>query len=267
MRCARTSILPGLAFLTVGLTSAVAAPTAPALHVQASLIGPRTTPDHKGPLWLGIRMIHQPGWHTYWSNPGDAGMPTRITWHLPVGWRADAIDWPAPVRLPSGPLASYGYIGDIVLPVMLFPTPDWQSTPVHLSATVSWLACAESCIPETLDVELDLPDPDARDGALLERALLQTPEAFDFRLVRATRHNGRLEITLEPAGPGEFFPEEEELIDPGPKPQVRLEGKQWIWSAPLGDRGKRLQPGAHITGIWVQNNARPRRVDAVLETS
>ena len=37
------------------------------------------------PLWLGLQMTHQPGWHTYWKNPGDSGLPTELTWTLPEG--------------------------------------------------------------------------------------------------------------------------------------------------------------------------------------
>ena len=55
------------------------------------------------------------GWHTYWINPGDAGAPTEIEWTLPPGWKAGAIQWPTPKRLPVGPLMDYGYEGKLWL--------------------------------------------------------------------------------------------------------------------------------------------------------
>src|ERR1700680_5121897 len=53
----------------------------------------------------------RPGWHTYWSNPGDAGAPTTIQWTMPLGWSASEIAWPYPKELPVGPLMDYGYEG------------------------------------------------------------------------------------------------------------------------------------------------------------
>ena len=55
-------------------------------------------------VWLAVRQKIQKGWHTYWRNPGDAGQPTSIRWSLPAGWRAGSITWPAPRRLPVGPV-------------------------------------------------------------------------------------------------------------------------------------------------------------------
>ena len=65
-------------------------------HVRAELVA--HAPDGVGPgkpLWLGLAIAHQPGWHTYWKNPGDSGLPTQLEWRqLPPG-----IDW-APFRPP-----------------------------------------------------------------------------------------------------------------------------------------------------------------------
>ena len=60
------------------------------------------------PLRLGLLIRHAPGWHTYWRNPGDSGQATTLSWELPPGTSAGAIDWPTPTRLPIGPLVNYG---------------------------------------------------------------------------------------------------------------------------------------------------------------
>ena len=46
------------------------------------------------PVWLGLQLTHQPEWHTYWKNPGDSGLPTRLEWVLPAGLQASDIAWP-----------------------------------------------------------------------------------------------------------------------------------------------------------------------------
>ena len=43
------------------------------------------------PLWVGLRIAHQPEWHTYWKNPGDSGLPTTLSWSLPAGITAGEI--------------------------------------------------------------------------------------------------------------------------------------------------------------------------------
>ena len=71
------------------------------------------------PLWLGLVIEHQPHWHTYWKNPGDSGLPTALQWQLSGGVVAGDIDWPAPRKLPIGPLMNFGYEGKVLLPVAL----------------------------------------------------------------------------------------------------------------------------------------------------
>ena len=63
-------------------------------HVQAELVA--QAPDGVGPgrpLWLGLSITHAPGWHTYWKNSGDSGLPTQLEWKLPPGMDAGEIAW------------------------------------------------------------------------------------------------------------------------------------------------------------------------------
>jgi thiol:disulfide interchange protein DsbD len=31
------------------------------------------SPQGLASAWVGLHLQHQPGWHTYWKNPGDSG--------------------------------------------------------------------------------------------------------------------------------------------------------------------------------------------------
>ena len=64
---------------------------------------------------MGLKLRMADHWHTYWKNPGDSGLPTRIQWVLPEGWTAGEIQWPYPKPLPVGPLMNYGYEDEVVL--------------------------------------------------------------------------------------------------------------------------------------------------------
>jgi len=57
----------------------------------------------------GLYFKLEPGWHIYWKNPGDAGEPPHVLWTLPTGITAEPMLFPAPKRLPLGPLMDYGY--------------------------------------------------------------------------------------------------------------------------------------------------------------
>ena len=101
------------------------------------------------PMWLGLRIQHQPHWHTYWKNPGDAGLPTSLQWKLPPGVSAGDIQWPAPKKLPIGPLLDYGYEGDLLLPVALTVPAGFNADKLDVSLHADWLVCKDVCIPES----------------------------------------------------------------------------------------------------------------------
>ncbi|MEG3003172.1 MAG: protein-disulfide reductase DsbD family protein, partial [Comamonas sp.] len=111
-------------------------------------------------FWLGLKLAHEPDWHTYWKNAGDSGLPTELQWQLPAGLNAGAIDWPTPHALRVGPLVNYGYENTVLLPIPVkvasdFKAPESGMVEVRLSA--SWLICRVECIPESGEFALQIP--------------------------------------------------------------------------------------------------------------
>src|SRR5215471_17174512 len=88
-------------------------------HVTASLVAETQSIVPGRPFQLALRQQIEPGWHTYWSNPGDSGLPTTIEWTLPQDFRAGPIAWPTPKRIAYGPVVDYGYENEILLPVTI----------------------------------------------------------------------------------------------------------------------------------------------------
>jgi thiol:disulfide interchange protein DsbD len=146
----------GLA-LAAALASAAAQPLSTA-HVTAELVAERSAVQPGQPIRIGLRLQHQPHWHTYWRNPGDSGLPTTLSWTLPALSQIDEIVWPVPRRLWIGPLVNYGFEGELLLPQVYLPAVDARvGSTLELQAVASWLVCKEVCIPETVTLALQLP--------------------------------------------------------------------------------------------------------------
>ncbi|MBT3341870.1 MAG: hypothetical protein HN712_25770 [Gemmatimonadetes bacterium] len=108
-------------------------------------------------LTAAIVLSMEDHWHTYWANSGDAGLPTKVEWGLPDGWQAGPLHWPGPNRYTeSGDLTVFGYADRVTLLTTLTVGDQTTATPVEITANVSWLVCAEICIPgdTTLTVSL-----------------------------------------------------------------------------------------------------------------
>lgn len=106
-------------------------------------------------LILGLRFKLTPGWHIYWKNPGDSGLPPEIEWNLPEGIEFEEILWPSPELAPLDPLTSYGYYDEVVLPIKFRINSNYNYGD-KFSAFLSFLICEEICIPEDTDISIDL---------------------------------------------------------------------------------------------------------------
>ena len=125
--------------------------------VQGSLIADTTAVAPGKPFKVGVVLKIKEKWHTYWKFPGDAGGAPKIEWTLPEGFKAGEIQWPLPhSRMDEGDLLSYVYEDEVVLPVVITPPANVGSGPVVLKARVNWLACEQTCIPGTSNIELSL---------------------------------------------------------------------------------------------------------------
>jgi thiol:disulfide interchange protein len=199
----RLRLLPLLPALVLSAGSGLAADPGPASATGRSRnVVVTLVPEHDGveagkPLWVGLHLKMAPEWHTYWKNPGDAGLPTRIRWRLPDGFSAGEIQWPRPARMPAGPLMSYGY-GDEVLLLSELRTPATLAAgPVTLAARVDWLECKEVCLPGKAELELTLP---VASGAA--RARPEWVQAFRSARAALPAGSGGLQAAAFGAGTG-----------------------------------------------------------------
>jgi thiol:disulfide interchange protein DsbD len=169
-----------LALLTSLATQALALESTPAVSARAtvSLISDTDAVSPGTPFRIGLRFRLAPGWHTYWRNPGDAGVAPELDLALPTGAVAGPLAWPAPQRLTEGPLMTYAYTGEVVLPLTITtrprtPTPGTPATgtpapgtsspgdgATTIAADARWLVCKQICVPEQAHFTLVLPAAD-----------------------------------------------------------------------------------------------------------
>src|SRR5213080_5236171 len=113
--------------LVAALAGAAAAAPVRTAHVEAELVPAATGLVPGEALTVALRLKMDKGWHTYWQNPGESGLPTTLAWKLPAGLTAGPIQWPPPRALPVGPLTNYGYEGEVLLLTDIVAVPDFLS--------------------------------------------------------------------------------------------------------------------------------------------
>ena len=195
-------------------------------HVEAEIISRAAAVQPGKPIEAALRLKIIDHWHTYWRNPGDSGLPTKLTWTLPDGVTAGAIQWPFPKKLPLGPLMNFGYEGEVLhLVTLQTPAGLRVGQNVTLMVKAEWLVCRDVCIPESADLAISLPVvgslplPDIRWGGAFSDAHAALPGQIKNWRAEATVANGNFNLALTPP-PGEdavsgevsFYPFREDII-------------------------------------------------------
>jgi len=204
-------------------------------QVRAELVALAPDGVHAGDaVWVGLKLSHQPHWHTYWKNPGDSGLPTTLQWTLPTGVAAGDIAWPAPQRIAIGTLANYGFEDTVLLPVPLTIAKDFLSSASALSGSLeirlsaAWLVCRQECIPQEGNFVLRIPVQGSTGlhAADFAAARAASPQSFSGSAqARVTGDALTLSVTGLPAAwQGKAlngFPETPNLLEAPTAPQSR----------------------------------------------
>ena len=141
--------------MAVTATGAHALESAPvsSRRAVATLVTDVDTMQIGNPFRVALRLRMADGWHTYWKNPGDAGVPPELTIESA---NQSAIDWPTPRRVAEGPVMTYAYTGEVLLPVTVTMQAGTMKTGA-IKAHAQWLVCKDICVPEEGDFALTLP--------------------------------------------------------------------------------------------------------------
>jgi thiol:disulfide interchange protein len=265
--------------LAAGVPVFAASSSADVAHLHVQLVVPERVLSSGTPADAGLYFKLEPGWHVYWKNAGDSGEPPRIRWTLPEGITAGPIQFPAPKRLPLGPLMDFGYEDEVLFPLTLNVAQTAKVGPVVLHAKVDWLVCREVCIPGKAELELNAqvvehPITDkiskseissAGDEDIYKRLIGRLPEPLpssDNAVFTPTTTGFSLSIlTGKPEQTAQFFPDEQSVID-NPAPQVAAPLAQGVVLTLKKDANLAAAP-AKLTGVVELSGGRAYEIAAL----
>jgi thiol:disulfide interchange protein/DsbC/DsbD-like thiol-disulfide interchange protein len=228
-----------LAVLFGGLSSGPASAQSLA-HISVDIVPASQQPAPGRPMPLIVRMTPQTGWHGYWSNPGDSGLPLEVAWKAPAGVTFGPLQHPAPTMLELAGIASYVHAGPASLVSNVTLPKDMPiGTKVPIEASLRWLACSETlCVPEQRTIGFTLTAgsgaADAANAHLVKTAQNALPS-----LVRNARFDAAADtLTLS-------VPDSARRLDPA---RTRFfPASDSIFAAGTGQRASRTADGVVIT--------------------
>jgi thiol:disulfide interchange protein DsbD len=220
-----------LSLLAAALPALAASSVADAPHLHVQLVVPEDQLYPAGNNLIGLYFKLEPGWHVYWKNAGDAGGPPRVHWTLPAGVTAGEMQFPAPQRLPLGPLMDFGYENEVLFPIKLAVAPTVKDSKSLLAAKVDWLVCREVCLPGKAELSTTLQLVSGKpavvsgsgdDAALVKRlaSTMPTPLPAGIKAVFQPTPDGfRLGVeTGHRESTAAFFPDDQDILS-NPAPQ------------------------------------------------
>lgn len=200
-------------------------------HSQIRLLaGSRT-----GPVMLGgIAIQLEPGWHTYWRNPGDSGVPPRFDFAKSENLDSVTILWPAPIKFDDGAGGeSLGYVKQVLLPMRVVAKD--AGKPVIVRAAISYAVCDKLCVPVEANAELAFTSVASTEDAALTAALDTVPKPATMGdanplSVRDIKRDGK-NVLVDVVAPE------------GKAPNLYVEGPTADWALPIPQLDKHSPAG------------------------
>ena len=224
-------LIAGAAFVP---GASYALPAAQEEPVHASLLADvaSVAPTAKS-IPVGIHFKLEEGWHIYWKNPGDVGLPIKVDWNLPPGFQAGQLEWPAPKRILEGDITAFGYESETLLPATIqISAVLTEGQTLSFKAKVGWLVCKEICLPGDAQIALDLPVSSAAgnpaSAELFRKTRSALPAVSTDWLLQAAAQGSRVVLMISPPPSFSrhiseiyFFPDAQGVIDHGAKQEVK----------------------------------------------
>jgi len=131
--------------------------------VRVELLADRATVAPGDTLTLAVKLAVEPGWHIYWQNPGDSGVPTRFELSGSEGFEIGEVRFPLPEReVAEGDIVTYVHKGEVLFLADVRAPKDASKLPaagskLAFGVEASWLACTEVCFAGSGKARVELP--------------------------------------------------------------------------------------------------------------
>lgn len=190
-------IRPALVLLAM-FASLAACAAPPSDLVKAELLADVSAIQPGKPFTLGVMMKIEPGWHTYWKNPGDSGSPTKISFTAPGGFTVEPIQFPTPIEFNQpGDIIGYGYTDEVMLTARVTPPAHLKAGDfLDIKANASWLCCEAVCVPGHQSLSITLPvasEASPANKELFDKWLAMVPTEKGFAAQPKASGDGKLE--------------------------------------------------------------------------
>lgn len=171
-----------------------------------------------------VSLAHESGWHTYWKNPGDAGLPTAFKFTQgQVTKELKSYEWPVPTKyIEEGDILTIGYGG---VKHFYFDAPEGD-----LNAHVTFLICKDICIPGEAKLSLGakasftsnrpakmFSDSEIKESFEKLPSLVETPSELEYYLTRQKDQNS-LTLHYSLKTPSRKLPHKLNLLTAFPHP-------------------------------------------------
>lgn len=119
-----------------------------AQSTEAKLASDQTVVESGSSFNLGVHFKMQPGWHIYWRDPGESGLPTKVTFVLPEGFEASELYWPEHHTFTQpGNIKANGYEEEVLIWSKI-KVPVGVAGEQKITVKASWLNCSNDlCVP------------------------------------------------------------------------------------------------------------------------
>ncbi|CTQ49746.1 protein-disulfide reductase DsbD family protein [Jannaschia donghaensis] len=217
----------------------------------------------------GLHVVLDDGWKTYWRSPGEVGLPPDLNWEGSRNIASVTLSYPAPTRFEAFDIQNFGYGEEVVYPLTV--VLEEPGVPARLDLRANLLVCAEICVPETLEIALDLPAGggiDARTAATLSDWIAKVPgTGAQAGLMLQSVHLDETALTVlatsdTPFSSPDIFPEHGDWASFG-KPALTLAdgGRTLHAILPV------LSPGDGPLTLTLTDGARAATLDATLSAT
>lgn len=204
-------------------------------HITATLVADHSSVSPGSAFTIGVNFTLEPGWHIYWKNPGDSGLPPRFSWSssddsVAIG----APLWPYPQRLATGPLVNYGY-GDVLIPFPASLSSSAKGSAITVTVSLEWLVCNDVCLPGEGRLAIELPISNSvgspsNHSKLFERAYEMVPAELERVSIAVEEQPEQIIVALIPFEPRQFpqeitfFPEDRRIISNSAAQEISRDG-------------------------------------------